>query len=141
MDHYAESHQTPVNKALHFVGIPLLTVSLLGLLAKVHLPAAWEEEEEFRPDLAWLALAGSGLWYLWQDWKAGLVVTAALVGCYAAGRALTAVPLTALFGAGVVAHVIGHYGFEGKPPALLSKPIAVLEAPAWLLATWAGLRR
>jgi uncharacterized membrane protein YGL010W len=140
MDHYAESHHTPVNKALHYFGIPVLTVSVLGLLAEVPLPFDWEGEAWSRPDLAWLALAGLCLWYLWQDWKVGLLVVVFLLGCYAVGRALPVAVLGVLAGAGVLAHVVGHYGFEHKPPALLTRPVAVLEAPAWLLATWFGLR-
>ena len=31
--------------------------------------------------------------------------------------------------------------FEGKPPALLSRPVAILEAPAWLLTTVAAAAR
>ena len=34
-----------------------------------------------------------------------------------------------------------NYVFEGKPPALFSRPVAILEAPAWLLTTVAAAAR
>jgi uncharacterized membrane protein YGL010W len=34
--HYEESHRNPVNERIHFVAIPLIMVSLLGLLFALH---------------------------------------------------------------------------------------------------------
>ena len=81
------------------------------------------------------------MWYVWLDWRIGSLVIALFCGCYVAGSGLSADLLAALIAVGVAAHVLGHYGFEGKPPALLSNPMAVLEAPAWLVLTWSGLYR
>ena len=135
---YAESHQTRVNKALHFVGIPLLLVASLGLLSKLALPGS-AEWPALRPNAAWLLLLFAVAWYAWQDRRMGLLVGSVMVGGYAVGTPLPVGVLAGLFGTGIVAHAVGHYAFEGKPPALFSRPIAVLEAPAWLLSTWAGL--
>ena len=135
---YAESHQSRVNKALHFVGIPLLLVASLGLLSKLALPGS-AEWPALRPNAAWLLLLFAVAWYAWQDRRMGLLVGSAMVGGYAVGTPLPVGILAGLFGTGIVAHAVGHYGFEGKPPAVLSRPIAVLEAPAWLLSTWVGL--
>jgi uncharacterized membrane protein YGL010W len=131
---YAESHRTPVNKALHYVGIPLAAIGILGLLAKVPLPGF--TYSTWYPDSSWLALTVAGVWYIYNDWKTGLVPLAALMSCYAIGTLLHGWILIAMSALAVVFHVIGHYAFEGKPPALLSRPVALLEAPAWLLATW-----
>jgi uncharacterized membrane protein YGL010W len=135
---YAEFHQTRVNKALHFVGIPLLVVASLGLLSKLALPGS-AEWPALRPNAAWLLLLLAFAWYVWQDRRLGLLIGSAIVGGYAVGAPLPVGVLAGLFGTGVVAHVVGHYGFEGKPPSLLFRPVALLEAPAWLLSTWAGL--
>lgn len=61
-------------------------------------------------------------------------------GAYLAGALLSTLVLAALFGAGTVAHLIGHFGFEGKPPVFFTRPISVFEAPAWLLSRRAWLR-
>lgn len=34
--HYEESHRNPANERIHFVAIPLIMLSLLGLLAAIH---------------------------------------------------------------------------------------------------------
>ncbi|MCI0458242.1 MAG: DUF962 domain-containing protein [Gemmataceae bacterium] len=140
VDHYAASHRMPVNKVLHFLGIPLLLVASLGLLSKASL-AVDGAVPALRPNAAWIVLFGAGLWYVRSDWKMGLLTFAAVTACYALGSGLPAGLLWLFLGIGVVAHAVGHYGFEGKPPAVFSNPVAVLEAPVWLLATWARLYR
>jgi uncharacterized membrane protein YGL010W len=137
---YAKSHGTPINKLLHFLGIPLLAIALLGLLSKLSLQQDGQPPA-LQPNAAWVVLLGLGFWYLWLDWRMGIPTIVLLVGCYVLGSWLSLAMLLALFGAGAGAHLIGHYGFEGKPPALLSRPVAVLEAPAWLLSIWIGLFR
>ena len=56
VDYYGQSHRHPVNMALHFVGIPLLTMAGLGLFAQItffssDLPLA------LQPNVAWLLMA------------------------------------------------------------------------------------
>jgi hypothetical protein len=63
-------------------------------------------------------------------------MAALFAGGYLPGGALSTGVLAGLFAGGVAAHAIGHYGFEGEPPAVLSRPVAVLEAPAWLFSAW-----
>ena len=43
LDAYAESHQNPVNKKIHWVAIPWIMISILGLLAALPNPfgMAW----------------------------------------------------------------------------------------------------
>jgi uncharacterized membrane protein YGL010W len=36
LSHYEESHRNPVNERIHFVAIPLIMISLLGLLFALH---------------------------------------------------------------------------------------------------------
>jgi uncharacterized membrane protein YGL010W len=49
--HYGESHMNPVNERIHFVAIPLIALSLTGLLFAVH------------PWLAYLFVAASMVYY------------------------------------------------------------------------------
>jgi uncharacterized membrane protein YGL010W len=124
---------------LHFVGIPLLLVASLGLVSKLALPGS-TEWPALRPNAAWLLLLCAVPWYVWQDRRIGVLAGSAMVGGYAIGAPLPVGVLASLFALGVVAHVVGHYRFERKPPALLKRPVAVLEAPAWLLSILAGLQ-
>jgi uncharacterized membrane protein YGL010W len=131
VERYAESHRHPVNRALHAVGIPLLAVASLGLLSRVR-PFA-----SAGPDAGRLALAAAGVWYLGRDPAAGGAALAALAAGYAVGRRLPPRHLATMLAAGAAIHAVGHYRFEGKPPAVFTRPVAVLEAPVWLLTTGA----
>src|SRR6266446_5537582 len=55
LEHYDESHRKWGNKLLHFVGIPLLLVSSLGLLSKLSLHTG-SEMPALRPSAGWIAL-------------------------------------------------------------------------------------
>jgi uncharacterized membrane protein YGL010W len=140
LEHYDESHRKWGNKLLHFAGIPLLLVSSLGLLSKLSLHSG-AEMPALRPNAGWVVLIGAGFWYGWLDLKIGSLTLALWAACYVLGSELSAVLLAVLFGIGALAHAIGHYAIEGKPPAVFSRPVAVLEAPAWLVAIGAGLYR
>jgi uncharacterized membrane protein YGL010W len=74
---YARSHEHPVNRLCHTIGIPLIAISLLLLLAALVVPGLW------RPALA-LFLVGWGFQFVghafegkppefFQDWRFLLV--------------------------------------------------------------------
>jgi uncharacterized membrane protein YGL010W len=137
--HYAEVHRAPVNQALHFMGIPLLLVSSLGLLAK--LSFASFGPAPFQPNAAWIVLASAGIWSVWLDWRFGSFALALWVTAYVLGSGLPNYILAAGFVVGLTAHLVGHFGFEGKPPAVFTEPVAIFEAPVWLLCKLAGVDR
>lgn len=129
---YGDSHQTSPNKAFHFVGIPLLMISAVGLLSKLSVPAG-DEHPMFHPNAAFLFLLLAALWYLYQDAISSILLCAMFFGAYAIGTSLSTGMLAIGFGIGAVAHIVGHAVFEKKPPSLLKNPISILVAPAWLL--------
>src|SRR5437762_13775797 len=108
VERYAQAHQTGPNKILHFVGIPVLMVASLGGLSKAALPG-WGGAPALQPNAAWVVLLAAGVWYLWLDWRVGILTTGLFCGCYMLGSGLSPGLLVALFGAGVAAHVLGHY--------------------------------
>jgi uncharacterized membrane protein YGL010W len=140
VDYYGQSHRHPVNMALHFIGIPLLTMAGLGLFAQItffssDLPLA------LQPNVAWLLMAVTIPWYLWTNWKLGLPTVAMILVSYFLGTLVPLVPLVALFVFGVVIHFIGHFAFEGRSPSFLTNPLVILDAPTWMFAVWAGIYR
>lgn len=52
LSHYAQSHRHPVNETIHFVAIPVILLSLLGLLWSLH------------PAVAGAFVGASLAWYL-----------------------------------------------------------------------------
>jgi uncharacterized membrane protein YGL010W len=107
--HYAESHRDPRNAAIHCVAIPLIMLSLLGLLFAIH------------PWVAYAFVLASMVYYarlstFWLVTMAALsVLGLALV--HAMGEYVLAISLV-LFIAAWIAQFVGHR-LEGKKPSFL----------------------
>jgi uncharacterized membrane protein YGL010W len=137
VEKYDESHRTRVNRLLHYVGIPLAAFSALGLLSKAAVPMegvpTW-----LQPNLGMAVLLCAGAWYTYWRPLVGILMLAIGAAGYVVSTMLSVWILVGMGAAAIVCHSIGHYGFEGKPPQLLRRPVSVIEAPVWLLAMLFG---
>jgi uncharacterized membrane protein YGL010W len=130
---YGQSHQNPVNKAIHWVCIPLIVMSLLGLLMAIplRLGSPWVSPATilFALALVWYASLSVRL-------AAGMLVVGA--GMLWAAAALAALPVPqwasslAIFVAAWVGQFIGHQ-IEGKKPSFFEDLQFLLVGPLWLL--------
>lgn len=137
IEHYAQLHRSPGNRLLHYIGIPLTIIALMGLLARVSFP--WHSAQSiWHPNGAWVAIIIAGAWYMWLDLRIGSITTVGLMTCYFIGATSSIVALGIMSVVGIAAIVVGDRYFERKPTALRS-PMALLEAPLWLFATWLGV--
>jgi uncharacterized membrane protein YGL010W len=132
---YAAYHQDARNKATHFVGVPLIMLSLF-------VPLAW-----LRVELGGVTLSAAMLfaavvlvYYLVLDLPLGLamvVVTGLLVwlGQLIAqqGPAHGWTGFAVLFIGGWILQLVGH-GFEGRKPALADNLFQIFVAPIFLAA-------
>ena len=122
-ERYGESHRHPVNKAIHWVCVPLITWSLLALLW------AWS------PLAAYAFIGLAMAFYLWLSVPIAfgmLAVAAAMI--YPLTR-LGDHALAVAVGVFVVAWIgqfVGHL-IEGKKPSFLEDVKFLLVGPAWLL--------
>lgn len=132
-DLYGESHRNPLNKGIHWVCIPLIVISLLGLLISIPLPlgAAWLD-----PALLLLAL-GLGFYCLISlRLAAGMLVVSTAM--YLAALALGSLPFPlwasslAIFVLAWIGQFIGHV-IEGKKPSFFQDLQFLLIGPLWLL--------
>ena len=135
MAFYAAYHQDARNKATHFVGVPVIMLSLF-------VPLAW-----LRVDIAGLPITAAMLlaaavlaYYFVLDIPLALAMTfvsAALVWLGHAiaglGAAAAWTWFAALFIGGWILQLAGH-GFEGRRPALADNLFQVLVAPIFLCA-------
>lgn len=132
LDQYGESHQNPVNKTIHWVCIPLIVISLLGLLRSAPL--------EVGPlNLASGLIVISLVYYfkLSKPLALGmLLVSAGMLGVVYALSTLS-VPLwqssLAIFVGAWIAQFIGHK-IEGKKPSFLEDLQFLMIGPLWLLS-------
>jgi uncharacterized membrane protein YGL010W len=105
--HYEESHRNPVNERIHFVAIPLIMVSLLGLLFALH------------PWVAYGFVLASLVYY--ARLSAVFLVTMAVLSAidlalvHAMGEHVLAISI-AIFVAAWIGQFVGHK-VEGRKPS------------------------
>jgi uncharacterized membrane protein YGL010W len=145
LDEYTQSHRDPVNKALHWICVPLIVFAVLGAFAALPAPGPLAAGGGWTTVVVLLALA----YWMRLSWRLGLGMLPVL-GAFALGlRALAASgpPLwQSCLGIFVVAWIgqfIGH-AVEGRRPSFFKDLQFLLIGPLWLLAAAfraAGLRR
>jgi len=122
--HYGESHRNPRNERIHFVAIPLILVSLLGLMWAAH------------PWLALVFVAASLVYYA----RLSLAFLAAMAALSVVALALVsamgswALPLSAgIFVAAWIAQFIGHK-IEGRKPSFFEDLQYLWVGPLFVLS-------
>lgn len=138
LDQYGESHQDPVNKAFHWVCVPAIVFSLVGLMWSLPVPRVFSETS---PILNWgtVFLMASIVYYfiLSVPLALGMVaISAAIIYGLSALDGL-AVPLwktsIAIFILAWIGQFIGHM-VEGKRPSFFQDLQFLMIGPIWLLA-------
>ena len=105
--HYEESHRNPKNERIHFVAIPLIMLSLVGLLYALH------------PWVAYAFLAASMVYYarLSMVFLATMAVLTAIALALVFAMGDRVLPISAaIFVAAWIAQFVGHK-IEGKKPS------------------------
>ena len=127
--HYGESHQNPRNERIHFIAIPLIMLSLVGMLFALH------------PYVAYAFIAASMVYYarlsgvffltmlLWSG------VSLALV--FAMGPRVLQICVTLFIGAWVL-QFIGHK-IEGKKPSFFEDLQYLWVGPLFVLSKLFGM--
>ncbi len=126
--HYGESHRHPRNEAIHYVAIPLIMLSLVGLLFAAH------------PGLAYAFVAVSLIYYARLSWVFLLSMTAVsavlLVLVHAMGARV--LPVSAgIFVAAWIAQFIGHR-IEGRKPSFFEDLQYLWVGPLFVLSKLLG---
>ena len=125
LEQYGAYHRNPVNKAIHWVCVPLIVWSLLGML--------WAAS----PIAAYIVVATAMLFYVWLS----LPLAVGMLGVVALmAYALTIVGnhvllvSAAVFVVAWIGQFIGHL-VEGRKPAFLADVRSLLVGPVWLLGS------
>jgi uncharacterized membrane protein YGL010W len=122
--HYAESHRNPGNEAIHCAAIPLIMLSLLGLLTAIH------------PWVAYAFVAASLVYYA----RLSLVFLLSMAVLSAIGLALVhamgryVLPISAVvFVLAWIAQFVGHK-IEGRKPSFFEDLQYLWVGPLFVLA-------
>jgi len=131
---YAAFHRTAGNQVCHYLGIPMIVLSLIALLAGVPLLGVHGVELTLAEPVILVLTA----YYARLDAVLALVMLAAALAMDAVGRGLSWPTATGLFVVGWIFQFIGHYAFEHRAPAFLRNFVHLLVGPLWILAKALG---
>ena len=135
---YAESHTNSFNTVMHWICVPLIVVSLIGLLWSIPIPSAFTK---ISPALNWgtVFLMASVVYYFIISLSLAfgilpfiiLVVTAVIwLDSLAPPLWLSSV---VIFVAAWIGQFLGHWA-EGKKPSFFKDLQFLMIGPLWLLA-------
>lgn len=128
-DDYASYHRTAGNKAFHRIGIPMIMLTLIGLLVRVRLVRT----AEITIDAAVVLIAAATIYYLLLEWRMALLMAVVSVGFYFVGAALPFSVNLGLFILGWILQFIGHSVYEKRQPAFFRNFVHLLIGPLWIL--------
>jgi uncharacterized membrane protein YGL010W len=126
--HYGESHQNTTNEAIHFVAIPLIMLSLCGLMFALH------------PWVAYAFIAASMVYYARLSWVFfGLMCawSALIIALLHAMGTQVLWTSAAIFVSAWVAQFIGHK-IEGKKPSFFEDIQYLWVGPLFVLSKLLG---
>jgi uncharacterized membrane protein YGL010W len=135
---YASFHQTKGNKVFHRLGIPLIMLTLLGLLSRAVIfrgavaPPPFNEQVNLL-DAGMVLIAIATIVYLILDWRLALLMLPISVALYVAGTLMPLWLNLALFILGWIFQFVGHSVYEHKSPAFLKNFMHLLVGPLWIL--------
>jgi uncharacterized membrane protein YGL010W len=126
--HYGESHQNPRNELIHFIAIPLIMLSLVGMLFALH------------PYVAYAFVAASMVYY--ARLSAVFFVTMAVWSVLFMGLVFAMGPLVlpicvAIFVGAWILQFIGHK-IEGKKPSFFEDIQYLWVGPLFVLSKLFG---
>ncbi len=134
---YGESHVNPTNKLIHWICVPAIVVSVIGMLWSLPVPAAFEQ---ISPALNWgtAFVMAAVVYYFLMSVTLGLgmvVIVLAMMAIvhwldgFATPQWLISV---VIFVVAWVGQFIGHL-VEGKKPSFFKDLQFLMIGPAWLL--------
>ena len=126
--HYGESHKNPGNEVIHFIAIPLIMLSLLGMMYALH------------PFAAYSFVAASMVYYARLSWVffVAMVLWSAITfaGVFAMGALVLPVSAAIFVGAWIL-QFIGHK-MEGKKPSFFEDIQYLWVGPLFVLSKLFG---
>lgn len=146
-DEYAESHSHPTNKLLHWICVPVIVLSVVGLLWALPVPQVFTQ---LSPWLNWgtIVAAAALIYYFALSPRLGfgMLLLVIIIAALLAWLDSLSTPLwlicVALFVLAWIGQFIGHV-YEGKRPSFFKDVQFLLIGPLWLLGHLyrrAGLR-
>lgn len=134
---YGESHQNPTNKTIHWICVPLILLTVLGMLWAAPVPAAMASVSSW---LNWatvvMVLALVYYFALSPSLGAGMSIVLALFAYILHTLAAAGLPMmiasVSVFVLAWIGQFVGHQ-IEGKKPSFFKDIQFLMIGPIWLL--------
>lgn len=134
---YGESHQNPTNKTIHWICVPLILLTVFGMLWAAPVPAAMASVS---PWLNWstvvMVLALVYYFALSPSLGAGMSIVLALFAYILHTLAAAGLPMmiasVSVFVLAWIGQFVGHQ-IEGKKPSFFKDIQFLMIGPIWLL--------
>lgn len=136
-DEYGESHQNPINKLIHWIAVPVIFFTVVGLLWAIPTPAIFDSV----PYLNWatIFMVAAAVFYFKMSVFIGIgmvlfmVINVAILSWYEGLNTMAIWQLSViLFVVMWILQFIGH-AVEGKKPSFFKDIQFLLVGPAWLM--------
>ncbi len=131
---FATWHTNAANRVCHDIGIPTVTLAVLGMLAKLQFGP--ELLGIGRLDVALVLLAGTFVFDLFLEWRLAPFVALIGLACWGIGRELSLPWLGVVFVIGWAFQLLGHRLAEGNAPAFRTNAVHLVVGPRWLVNRW-----
>lgn len=135
MAEYGVSHKNPTNQLIHKICVPLIMLSVVGLMWKIPTPELFNQV----PFLNWatLFIVGCLIFYLTLNFMMfiGMVVLSSIICWICHQLEMAGILLEASIIIFVVSWIAQFYGHkvEGKKPSFLQDLAFLLIGPLWVL--------
>jgi uncharacterized membrane protein YGL010W len=126
---YASHHQTKGNKWFHRFGIPMIMLTLIGMLVRVRVATIGS----LRIDAGMILIAIAVIYYLMLEWRLAIPMLIVSIAFYLIGAWLPMSANVVLFILGWIFQFIGHSVYEHRQPAFFRNVVHLLIGPLWIL--------
>jgi len=135
---YGRNHRDGANKLLHWICVPIIVVSIVGLLWSIPVPEAFSRAS---PALNWgtVFLMASVVYYFIMSISLAVGALPFVLGVVGNVAWLDGLPVPlwtlslGLFGLGWAGQLFGHW-LEGSRPAFFRDLMFLMIGPLWLIA-------
>jgi len=141
LDAYGESHQNQTNKKIHWICVPLIMLSLLGLLSLIKIPLFRNGESFVDLNLSHILIVVTLMFYLRLSISISFGMLFVSVGSlyvinmndFVYNNKELLIIYIGIFILSWIGQFIGHK-IEGKKPSFFEDIQFLLIGPAWLLS-------
>jgi uncharacterized membrane protein YGL010W len=138
---YSESHQNQTNKRIHFICVPLIYISIIGMLSYIRLTPSIDAKPNLFPyfNMGELLILIALIFYIRISIPIFIGMALLSTGCYMLlryGILHSNFPVWIICGITFIIAWLGQfYGhkIEGKKPSFLTDLLFLLIGPAWIL--------